>query len=150
MVNNPKTLSNYDYYNTVFLTCCIGGIGKLSRNLHNTNGFVQATHQEVLDIKVHLSNMESKLDSVYTMVKKSTFQDNMKGCDISDFFPVEKNEQLELFMDRNHPEWNERKVEFYNFLYTIASNIKKGFARGLIKALFTRDYISKAKWPSFG
>lgn len=122
----------------------------MSKNLHNTNGFVRATHQEVLDMKVHLLEMASKLDSVYTMVQKATFQENMRGCDISEFFPVENNEQLELFMDRDHPEWEARKAEFYHFLFTIASNIKKGFARGLIKALFTREYISSAKWPAFG
>ena len=125
-------------------------MGKMSKNLHNTNAFVQATHQEVLEMKAHLSELASKVDSIFIMVKNSTFHENMKGCDISEFFPVENNEQLELFMDRNHPEWDDRKSEFYHFLYTIASNIKKGFARGLIKALFTREYISKAKWPSFG
>ena len=132
------------------ITFTVGGMGRLSKNLHNTNGFVQATHQEVLEMKANLSTMAEKLDSVFTMVQKATLQENMKGCDISEFFPVERNEQLELFMDRDHPDWNDRKAEFYNFLFTIASGLKKGFARGLIKALFTREYISTAKWPSFG
>ena len=74
----------------------------------------------------------------------------MNGCDLSEFFPVERNDQLEQFMDRDHPEWCNRKTEFYHFLYTIASDNKRGFARGMIKALFARKYISTVKWPSSG
>ena len=118
--------------------------------MENTNGFAQATHREVLEIKAYLYNLASRLDSICLQVQKSTFQNNMKGCDISDFFPVENNEKLELFMDRDHPEWESRKTEFYNFLFSVATNIKKGFARGLIKAIFSREYISTAKWPYAG
>lgn len=122
----------------------------MRRNLENTFGFVQATHQEIIDIKKSLSILGAKMELVVSMVNKATFNTNMRGCDLSEFFPVETKQQLQLFMDRDHPEWNDRKAEFYNFLYTIASKIKKGFARGLIKALFTRQYINSAKWPSFG
>ena len=125
-------------------------MGKLRKNLENTNAFAQATHKEVMEIKANLSKIESHLETLSLQVQKATFQLAMRGCDISEFFPVEKQEQLEAFMDRSHPEWEDRKAEFYNFLYTIASDSKKGFATGLIKALFSRQYISNAKWPSFG
>lgn len=128
----------------------IGGMGKLRRNLENTNAFSQATHKEVLDIKATIARIESNLESLATQVHKAAFQSVMSGCDISEFFPVERNEQLEAFMDRSHPEWEDRKAEFYNFLYTIATKTKKGFATGLIKAIFSRQYICGAKWPSFG
>ena len=118
--------------------------------MENTNAFAQATHRIVLEIRAILSNLESKLELVSGQVRKATFNNLMQGCDISEFFTVENKEQLELFMDREHPEWNNRKTEFYNFLYTIASNTKRGFARGLIKAIFSRQYILKSKWPSFG
>ena len=118
--------------------------------MENTNAFSQATHRLVLEIRATLSTLESKLQMVSDQVHKATFNNLMQGCDISEFFPVERKEQLELFMDREHPEWNSRKTEFYHFLYTIASNNKKGFARGLIKAIFSRQYINTSKWPSFG
>lgn len=118
--------------------------------MENTNGFAQATHKEVLDIKAYLYNLASRLDSICLQVQKSTFQTNMKGCDISEFFPVKCNEKLEIFMDRDHPEWESRKTEFYNFLFSVATNVKKGFARGLIKAMFSREYISAVKWPYSG
>ena len=118
--------------------------------MENTNAFAQANHREILEIRTILSNMQAKLELLSVQVQKATFKSIMQGCDISEFFPVEKKEQIELFMDREHPEWNDRKTEFHNFLYTIASNTKKGFARGLIKALFSRKYISESKWPTFG
>ena len=125
-------------------------MGKLRKNLENTNAFAQATHRDVLEIKAALSKIESHLQLLCTQVHAATFHKAMSGCDISEFFPVERQEQLELFMDRAHPQWEERKAEFFNFLYTTASNNKKAFATGLIKAIFSRQYISRAKWPSFG
>lgn len=122
----------------------------MRRNLENTNAFSQATHKEVVEMKRTLSRIESILESLGKQVHQATFQTAMKGADISEFFPVERKEQLESFMDRAHPEWEERKAEFYNFLYTTASKVKKGFARGIIKALFSRDYIAVSKWPTFG
>ena len=118
--------------------------------MENTNAFAQANHRLIEEIRALLNKMESKLELVSYQVRQATFNNVMQGCDISEFFPVERKEQLELFMDRDHPEWNNRKIEFYNFLYTISSNIKKGFGRGLIKALFSRQYIWKSKWPTFG
>ena len=123
-------------------------MGKLRRNLENTNAFVQTTYKDVVDLK---TSVPPKLDQIFSMLQKATFQTNMRGCDLSEFFPVERREQLELFMDREHKDWEDRKAEFYNFLYTIASKgQEKGFARGLIKAIFTREYINTAKWPSYG
>ena len=119
----------------------------MRRNLENVHGFSQATYKEVLDIK---ATVYPQLDAIRDQVQKATFNTVMQGTDISEFFPVETNQKLQLFMDREHVEWESRKNEFYNYLYTVASTIKKGFARGLIKALFTREYIVTAKWPSNG
>ena len=123
----------------------------MRRNMENTNSLAQATHSEVLQIKKNIVEILAKLESLALQVHKATFQTLMHGsADISEFFPVERQEQLELFMDRQHPQWESRRMEFYHFLYTIASDIKKGFARGIIKAMFTRQYIASVKWPSFG
>ena len=125
-------------------------MGKLRKNLENTNAFAQATHREVLEIKATMSKIESNLEALAMQIQRATFQKAMSGCDISEFFPVEKHEQLEAFMDKDHPQWEERKAEFYNFLLSIASDNKKAFATGLIKAIFSRQFIMRAKWPSFG
>ena len=101
-------------------------------------------------MKAALTDLETMLKTVVTQVQQATLMSAMQGTDISEFFPVENNQQLERFMDRDHPDWNSRKMEFYHFLYTTASDVKKGFARGLIKAIFSRSYILGAKWPSSG
>lgn len=118
--------------------------------MENTNGIVQASYTEILALKASLAKMEARLEEISLQVQKATFVTNMSGCDISDFFPVERAEQLELFMDRDHPEWISRKTEFYNYLLTIVPTTKRGFAKGLIQSLFARKYISSVKWPSNG
>ena len=125
-------------------------MGKLRKNMENTNGIVQASHGEILALKAHLIKIDARIDAISAQVHKATFTTVMSGCDISEFFPVERLEQLECFMDRSHPEWPSRRTEFYNFLFTIVSNTKRGFAKGLIKALFDRKFIVTVKWPSFG
>ena len=122
----------------------------MRRNLENTNGLAQANHREILLIKTSLAQLHSKIESLSIQVQKATFQSVMQTSDISEFFPVESNDQLEQFMDRNHPEWPSRRAEFYNFLLTVTSKVKKGFARGLIKALFSRTYILTVKWSNTG
>lgn len=122
----------------------------MRKNMENLHGFAQATYKEVLDLKAQLSNVASRLEVLCSQVEKATFKSVMNDCDISEFFPVETNQQLELFMDREHPQWESRKMEFYHFLYSIASNNKKGFAKGMINALFKRTYICQVKWPSSG
>ena len=125
-------------------------MGKLRKNMENTNGIVQASHGEILALKAHLNKIDARLDEISSQVQKATFSTVMAGCDISEFFPVERLEQLELFMDRSHPEWPSRRTEFYNFLFTIVPTAKRGFSKGLIKALFDRKFIVTVKWPAFG
>lgn len=126
-------------------------MGKLRRNLENTHGFAQAIHKEILELKERITALETLIQGISAQVHKANFKTLMADdVDLSEFFPVERKEQIEQFMDREHPEWNARKQEFYHFLYTLASKIKKGFARSMIKALFSRQYIKTVKWPSAG
>lgn len=123
----------------------------MRRNLENTHGFAQAIHKEVLDLKARITKIESLLQGVSEQIHKATFKTLMNDdVDISEFFPVESEEKLQQFMDRDHPQWNARRNGFYQFLYTVATNNKKGFARGMIKAIFSRQYIRTVKWPTSG
>ena len=125
-------------------------MNKFTKNLENTNGFAQATYKEVLELKATLCNVWSKLQEMSSQIKDATFNTLMQGADISEFFPVQTLDQLERFMDREDKDWPSRRQEFYHFLYTIASENKKGFGRGLIKALFSREFIATSGWPSYG
>ena len=122
----------------------------MRRNVENTNGLGQATHKEILEVRKCLAQIQSKIESLSQKIDSATFQTVMQSADISEFFPVENNEQLENFMDRANPEWPSRRSGFYNLLLSIASDTKKGFARGMIKALFTRPYICTVKWQPTG
>lgn len=125
-------------------------MGKMRKNMENTNGVVRVNHSELQVIKEAIANLQSKLDNVAFHVHKSTFQKAMAGPDISEFFPVKNAEMLDLFMDRQHPKWPERRDEFYHYLYTCVTETKSSFCTGLFKALFTREYMRTVKWPAFG
>lgn len=122
----------------------------MRRNHENTNGIVGANHYQLKDIQNRMSKQESEIAEIRQIVKKEAFQKDMEAPDIGFFFPVSTPEQLELFMDRSHPEWNARRKEFYNLLFTCLSDQKTAFSKGLIHTLFTREYISEYKWPSSG
>lgn len=122
----------------------------MRRNGENTYSYIQAIHQEILDMKAELAKMNAKVDGISHQVQTATFQTVMQGPDMSEFFPVKTPQQLETFMDRSHPEWPSRRSEFYNFLFTCVSDCKKTFVKGLLKSLFTREYMWKVKWPAYG
>lgn len=122
----------------------------MRRNNENTYNFIQASHKEILDLKTTVAKLEVQLQNVCLLVQNATFFSVMQGADLSEFFPVRKAEQLKLFMDRDHPDWPSRRTEFYHYLYSCVSDSKKTFTKGLLKALFSREYMWTVKWPSTG
>ena len=122
----------------------------MRRNDENTNSIIQASYTDIQDLKSGQARLESKIDIIKHHVLRSTFQKAMGGPDLSEFFPVQRQEQLVNFMDRTHPEWGARKEEFYSLLFTIATNSQSCLCKGLFKTLFARSYMVQSKWPSFG
>lgn len=122
----------------------------MRRNDENTNAIIQASYTDIQELKSGQNRLESKIDIIKHHVLRSTFEKAMGGPDLSEFFPVHRQEQLLNFMDRTHPLWEARKNEFYNLLFTIATNTQSCFCKGLFTTLFTRSYMVLSKWPSFG
>lgn len=122
----------------------------MRRNDENTNAIVQANHSDLQKLKLMVDQMFSKVANIEYHVLKSNFQKSMGGPDLSEFFPVERAEQIDQFMDRDHPEWPARRDAFYNLLHTCVTEAKSCMARGLFTTLFTRKYMWTVKWPSTG
>ena len=133
-----------------FLFTFLGTLGKMRRNDENCYAIIQASYTEIQDLKNGRASLEAKVDVIKHHVLQSRFQKAMSGPDMSEFFPVQKQEQLINFLDRTHPQWEARRDEFYNLLFTIATNNKSCFSKGLFKTLFSRTYIVQSKWPSYG
>lgn len=123
---------------------------KNRRNNENTNEIVQYNHMDLRDLKKEVKDIQGKLDNVVFLVQKSTLQTVMDESDISVFFPVTHADQIDQFMDRDHQEWNSRRKAFYNYLFTTITESKRAFSKGLLKSLFTRDFMLDVKWPTFG
>lgn len=122
----------------------------MRRNNENAYSFIQAIHKEILDLKATVAEMLLKMNNISQQVQRATFSTLMQGPDISDFFPVYRAEQLQLFMDKTHPEWPARRLEFYNFLFSTVTDSPKTFTKGVLKALFSRKYMLTVKWPGYG
>lgn len=127
-----------------------GGLGKIRRNHENTNEVVQHNHLDLQDVKSDIREIKAKLEELFFQVNKATFQTVMDGVDLSETFPVMREEQLAEFMNRNHPDWPARRKEFYNFMFTCIPKDKKELAKAILKALFSRTFMSTTKWPTFG
>ena len=122
----------------------------MRRNDENTNTIIQTSYRDIQDLKSGQARLESKIDIIKHHVLRSTFQKAMGGPDLSEFFPVQRQEQLIRFMDRGHPQWEARKNGFYSLLFTMVTNNQGCFCKGLFKTLFSRSYMVDSKWPSFG
>lgn len=122
----------------------------MRRNHENTNEIVKYNHADLQIVKSDVKAIIAKLEDISYQVSKATFQSVMNEVDLSEFFPVHREEQLEDFMDRSHSDWPARKREFFNYLFNCVTDTSKEFSKGLLKALFARDFMMTAKWPSFG
>lgn len=122
----------------------------MRRNHENTNGIVSSNHYHLKELKETAAVQGAEIRAIFEHVKKESFQKDMDAPDIGIFFPVKEPKQLELFMDRSHPEWDARRKEFYNMLFTCLTKQKNSFSKGIIGLLFSREYICNVKWPTFG
>lgn len=132
------------------LTNISGGMGKNRRNHENTNEVVKVNHKELTCLREEMKEVKAMVASIAQHVERSTFKKVMSGPDMSEFFPVERGSQLVDFMDRQHPEWPARRDEFAFYLFNCITDYKKAFTKGLLKTLFTREYMSTVKWPRAG
>lgn len=122
----------------------------MRRNHENTNEIVKYNHSDLQMVKENIKALHDKIDDISYHVKRATFQELMNDVDISEFFPIESSKQLEDFMNREHADWPARKREFYNYLYNGLIDDKKAFTKGLLKLLFSREFMFTIKWPTFG
>lgn len=122
----------------------------MRRNHENTNDVVKHNHADLQIVKEHIKEIRTKLDELGHQIGRATFQIVMNEVDMSDFFPVAHAAQLENFIDKEHIEWPARRREFYNYLFNCVTDNKRAFTKGLLKSLFSREYMMTVKWPSFG
>ena len=76
---------------------------------------------------------------------------DMYGVDMADFFPIETQNRLLLFLSNFDGEFWRRKVAFEAMLYELATTEEsnnKCFATTLMNALFKRVYLKDYKWPT--
>ena len=85
-----------------------------------------------------------------TVLRLSSNIDMRKPVDISKYFPVKQDADLQSFLDKSDGQFDCRRVQFENFLYcnvTKSMKLKRTFEATLLSTLFSRDFISSHRWP---
>lgn len=95
----------------------------------------------------YMKTMLAMVREIKDDMKQFTFHMRMDSVDLSEFFPLNTDDDVKRFMDRDDEEWPLRRRGFYHLLYTTVTTQKKKFASGLLHTLFTRSYIANHRWP---
>ena len=81
----------------------------------------------------------------YNYFKTLFFQ--MKSVNIYDYFPMKDAETMNKYLKKDS-EYEERKEQLSTILLMTVAPTKKKFANAVITKIFTKEYISKFRWPS--
>lgn len=122
----------------------------MKRNMKATYVLTQIGNNKHSRNESDLSTILSYVSEIRSDVKQLAFHQKMDRVDVSLFFPVETDSQINEFLDRNNDGWEARKKGFHHLLYNAVSKCKKRFSCALLHLLFTRDYIRDHKWPLSG
>lgn len=95
----------------------------------------------------NMKTILSLLKEIKDDMKELTYHRKMDSVDLSVFFPVDSDEDLNNFLNRDHEDWAARRKAFYHLMFTTVNNSKDKFACALLHSLFTRNYISTHQWP---
>lgn len=130
-----------------FIYLFLGTLGKMRRNMFNTNDIVK-NHLDKLGLNdEHLKTIMSMLNEIKKDIQQFSFHMRMDSIDVSDFFPLKNDDDLKRFMDKNHEEWPLRRRGFYHLLFTTVTKNQKRFGTAMLHTLFSRQFISNHRWP---
>ena len=101
-------------------------------------------HEQMLNL------IYGEIKELRSEMKVHNFHMKMRTVDLCEFFPVENDEQIEAFLDRNHDDWISRQNTFHDLLYNCISEYRKKLGGALVHLLFSRQYIREHKWPMSG
>lgn len=128
----------------------IGCLNKVSRDLQNTNDLCRSNFESHKCNEFSNKTVIGMLSAIQKDMKQFSFHMRMDTVDVSEFFPLESNAQLQRFLDRSHEEWPLRRRGFYHLLFTTVTKEPKRFASALLHTLFTRTFIHEHKWQYNG
>lgn len=127
--------------------------GTLTRLVRNMQGFQDTNQANFNNGKSIATDVKILLKHVVDIKKdfrQHKYHMEMQNVDLSEYFPLESDHQLQRFLDKTDGEWEERKKGFYQLLYNAVTTKKKRFACALLHILFKRDFIKAHKWPMSG
>ena len=120
----------------------------------SSKSLVHASKLQTERDKLFLENQEKMIglleDIKNTLQRVSCQFDMRKKIQIDEYFPVKHLSQIKRFLDRSDGQYEFRREEFENNLYSTVTNtikLKRPFESTLLASLFSRDFLSSHKWP---
>ena len=123
----------------------------LKHNAKNGNEILKHVHHDQRTVIRRLDNLEDTVDTIANNVHKLLmYHKGFSKRHIYMIFPLSSRESLRDFMDKQHPDYQNRMEEFQNLmLLTISDSVQK-FADALMDNFFTKEFAADVKWPSPG
>ena len=118
------------------------------RNLYaidqNSDSMLKVIVEKLITIEQNQKDQKKDLSYVMQFLRQ--------GTEVSDFYPLDSNEQIDIILDKSDPEFEPRRHGLIELLKTSVSKETdpKKFAHILRKAIFYRKYTAEHKFPPFG
>ena len=119
----------------------------MKRNVHSTSDTAKACLEKLTCNEYYMKTVMAYLQDIKSEMKQFTYHCKMETVDIAKYFPLDNDEDMAEFMDRDDGQWDLRRKAFYHLLFTTITEKKNKFAGALLTTLFTRNFIKNHKWP---
>ena len=157
--NFQGTLKNNNLSrNRCLVKCCTisESFSVLRRNARNQHEGIHSLSQKMDILMRQQSELSSLCKDVMTTVTFMSKQMLKSGVEISAFFPIKNDQDMNKFLSNDDGKFDLRAAEFETMLYGAFNPITNPdltqnsgtFTNALIGALFSREYIDTHRWPT--
>lgn len=125
-------------------------MNRMKRNTQGTYDTVRSVHDKVRRNESDTKMVIDLLREIKSDMRQFTFHMRMDSVDLSEYFPLRNDKDLDRFMNREDEEWPLRRRGFYHLLFNTVTKQKNRFASALLHTLFSRDFIANHRWHFAG
>lgn len=125
-------------------------MSKVRRSVANFSEGGRAHINVLQTVLLKITNVEERILSMEKKQKEQVVRDAQKKFDINPYFPAASMTILNDFMSNKDGNFKEKKDEFEVYLNSIGTldNDMDTFSAGLLKVLFTKEFIRDHRFPT--
>lgn len=141
-------MEQFPYY--LYLHFLIGNLGRFRRAFGQSTENGRAHTDMLATIMMRVSRIDDRTLNLEKKMDEQERSKKLKRFDISPYFPISSMVVLNDFLSNKDGNFTEKKEEFEKYLYSCCSLVMDmdNFSAGLLKTLFTKEFIRDHRWPS--